>query len=69
MKMKIMWVVQVVVDENHGRKESHKGDKRSRGASRATVARLATNLVVVETFILELKERVAWKGWVLTLRN
>ena len=37
----------VVVDENHGRKESHKGDKRSRGASRATVARLATNLVVV----------------------
>ncbi|GJT15211.1 hypothetical protein Tco_0873917 [Tanacetum coccineum] len=48
----------IVVDENRGREESRQGDKRSRGASRDTVANLAKRMVGVKTSMLELKERV-----------
>ncbi|GKD66383.1 hypothetical protein Tco_1308491, partial [Tanacetum coccineum] len=48
----------IVVDENRGREESRQGDKRSRGASRDTVASLAKRMVGVETSMSELKERV-----------
>ncbi|GJW49376.1 alpha-aminoadipic semialdehyde synthase, partial [Tanacetum coccineum] len=46
----------IVVDENRGREESRRGDKRSRGVSRDTVTSLAKRVVGVETSMLELKE-------------
>ncbi|GJW10522.1 putative retrotransposon gag domain, aspartic peptidase domain protein [Tanacetum coccineum] len=48
----------IVVDENRCREESRQGDKRSRGASRDTIASLAKRMVGVETSMSELKERV-----------
>ncbi|GKA65969.1 retrotransposable element Tf2 [Tanacetum coccineum] len=48
----------IVVDDSRGREESHQGDKRSRGASRDTVASFAKRMVGFETSMLELKERI-----------
>ena len=48
----------VVIDENRGREESRQGDKRSRGASRDTVASLAKRMEGVETSMTELKNQV-----------
>ena len=48
----------VVVHENRGREKSCQGDKKSRGASKDTMASLAKILVGVETSMSEFKEKI-----------